>query len=74
MKSGDILVNSLGILAFVTPGAEGNTIEWDPLADWLYKQQNEDGTFQTALVSHFEFLFDPLCFLTNLLKKNDYQN
>ncbi|PAV75114.1 hypothetical protein WR25_05468 isoform D [Diploscapter pachys] len=52
-KSGDILVNSLGILAFVTPGAEGNRIEWDPLADWLYKQQNEDGTFQTALDTYF---------------------
>ncbi|CAD6185284.1 unnamed protein product [Caenorhabditis auriculariae] len=52
-KSGDIMVNSLGLLAFVTAGAEGSKIEWDPLADWLFKQQNEDGTFESPIDTYF---------------------
>uniref|UniRef100_A0A1I7W6U6 Tetratricopeptide repeat protein n=1 Tax=Heterorhabditis bacteriophora TaxID=37862 RepID=A0A1I7W6U6_HETBA len=49
IKSGDVLVNSLGILAFISAGAEGKSIDWDPLANWLYEQQLDDGTYDNAL-------------------------
>ncbi|VDN31470.1 unnamed protein product [Cylicostephanus goldi] len=53
MKSGDILVNSLGILAFVSPGAEGRDVDWDPLASWLYEQQSQDGTYDNVIDTYF---------------------
>ncbi|KAE9413543.1 hypothetical protein Angca_005158, partial [Angiostrongylus cantonensis] len=53
MKSGDVLVNSLGILAFVSAGAEGRNVDWDPLANWLYEQQLEDGSFENAIDTYF---------------------
>lgn len=52
-RSGDTLVNSLGLLAFITAGAEGSQIDWDPLADWLFKQQKEDGSFENVLDTYF---------------------
>uniref|UniRef100_A0A158PCV0 A2M domain-containing protein n=1 Tax=Angiostrongylus cantonensis TaxID=6313 RepID=A0A158PCV0_ANGCA len=51
--SGDVLVNSLGILAFVSAGAEGRNVDWDPLANWLYEQQLEDGSFENAIDTYF---------------------
>ncbi|EYB91196.1 hypothetical protein Y032_0209g2106 [Ancylostoma ceylanicum] len=53
MKSGDVLVNALGILAFVSPGAEGRNVDWDPLANWLYEQQLEDGSYENAIDTYF---------------------
>ncbi|KAK5969165.1 hypothetical protein GCK32_007003, partial [Trichostrongylus colubriformis] len=49
-RSGDVLVNALGILAFVSPGAERRSMDWDPLAIWLYEQQLQDGTFENAIL------------------------
>ncbi|KAK5965505.1 hypothetical protein GCK32_008147, partial [Trichostrongylus colubriformis] len=53
IKSGDVLVNALGILAFVSPGAERRSMDWDPLAIWLYEQQLQDGTFENAIDTYF---------------------
>ncbi|WKX99325.1 hypothetical protein Q1695_014309 [Nippostrongylus brasiliensis] len=53
IKSGDILVNSLGILAHVSLGAEPRNINWDPLANWIYEQQLQDGTFENAIDTYF---------------------
>ncbi|KAK6759265.1 hypothetical protein RB195_021086 [Necator americanus] len=52
-KSNDVLVNALGILAFVSVGAEGRNVDWDPLANWLYEQQFQDGTYENAIDTYF---------------------
>ncbi|KJH40394.1 hypothetical protein DICVIV_13654 [Dictyocaulus viviparus] len=52
-KSGDVLVNALGILAFISSGAHKENIEWDLLANWLYEQQSKDGSFENAIDTYF---------------------
>ncbi|CAB3399940.1 unnamed protein product [Caenorhabditis bovis] len=52
-KSGDIMVNSLGLLAFLTAGADAQNIKWESLVDWIYRQQNEDGSFESPLDTYF---------------------
>ncbi|KAJ1372600.1 hypothetical protein KIN20_034791 [Parelaphostrongylus tenuis] len=52
-KSGDVLVNALGILAFISSGAEGRSVNWDPLANWLYEQQSPDGSFENTIDTYF---------------------
>ncbi|VDK54110.1 unnamed protein product [Anisakis simplex] len=53
--SGDLLVNSLGTLAFVN----GNThpihrlLEFDPLIDWIHEQLNGERVAPTALETYF---------------------
>lgn len=51
-KGGEILVNSLGVLAFVTSHAF-NDIQFDSLADWIHEQLNTDGTVPSFLDSYF---------------------
>uniref|UniRef100_A0A914UL94 Alpha-2-macroglobulin domain-containing protein n=1 Tax=Plectus sambesii TaxID=2011161 RepID=A0A914UL94_9BILA len=51
-KSGDILVNALGMLA-LTDADTDNRLDMDDLADWLYEQQHEGGTYENALDTYF---------------------
>ncbi|VDL84041.1 unnamed protein product [Nippostrongylus brasiliensis] len=40
-------------LASMTNGAEPRNINWDPLANWIYEQQLQDGTFENAIDTYF---------------------
>lgn len=51
-ESDDLLINSLGLLAFVSRKVDPMfpLIELDLLADWIYEQLNENGQTPSALV------------------------
>ncbi|VIO88803.1 Uncharacterized protein BM_BM3335 [Brugia malayi] len=53
--SGDLLINSLGLLAFVSRKVDPMfpLIELDLLADWIYEQLNENGQTPFALDAYF---------------------
>uniref|UniRef100_A0A915PNP5 Alpha-2-macroglobulin domain-containing protein n=1 Tax=Setaria digitata TaxID=48799 RepID=A0A915PNP5_9BILA len=53
--TGDLFVNSMGLLAFLNRGAESTfpLIELDLLADWIYEQLNEIGQTPSALDAYF---------------------
>ncbi|CAJ0558981.1 unnamed protein product, partial [Mesorhabditis spiculigera] len=54
VKSGDVLANALGILAFVGRGVVVPSIlEFDALADWIYEQKKDDETYENALDTYF---------------------
>ncbi|EFO22693.2 hypothetical protein LOAG_05791 [Loa loa] len=55
LMSGDLLVNSLGLLAFLSRRVDPMfpLIELDLLADWIYEQLNEDGHTPFALDAYF---------------------
>ncbi|MCP9262978.1 hypothetical protein DINM_006341 [Dirofilaria immitis] len=55
VMSGDLFVNSLGLLAFVSRKVDPMLplIELDLLADWIYEQLNEDGQTPSALDAYF---------------------
>ncbi|VDN06328.1 unnamed protein product [Thelazia callipaeda] len=54
-KSGDLLANSLGLLAFVSRGVEPifPTIELDLLADWIYEQLSDNIQLPSAVDAYF---------------------
>ncbi|VBB25707.1 unnamed protein product [Acanthocheilonema viteae] len=53
--SDDLLINSLGLLAFVSRRVDPMfpLIELDLLADWIYEQLNENGQTPSALDAYF---------------------
>ncbi|VDK64205.1 unnamed protein product [Onchocerca ochengi] len=55
VMSGDLFVNSLGLLAFVSRKIDPmlSLIELDLLADWIYEQLNENGQTPSALDVYF---------------------
>ncbi|VDP13505.1 unnamed protein product [Onchocerca flexuosa] len=55
VMSGDLFVNSLGLLAFISRKIDPmlSLIELDLLADWIYEQLNENGQTTSALDVYF---------------------
>ncbi|VDM43140.1 unnamed protein product [Toxocara canis] len=55
IKSGDVLVNSLGVLAFVTRGIQPayRIVEFDSLVDWIDEQLGSQRGASTALETYF---------------------
>uniref|UniRef100_A0A9J2Q7I6 Alpha-macroglobulin receptor-binding domain-containing protein n=1 Tax=Ascaris lumbricoides TaxID=6252 RepID=A0A9J2Q7I6_ASCLU len=54
-KSGDVLVNSLGVLAFISRGIEPayRIVEFDSLVDWIVEQLGSEQDAPTAVETYF---------------------
>ncbi len=49
-QANEVLINAMGLLAFVDSTKAGPQLPLAPLADWLHDQQRDDGTYVNLLV------------------------
>lgn len=50
LDSNEVLMNSLGLLAFLQWKSLDSNLDLEPLADWLHDKQNQDGSFGYTMV------------------------